>query len=284
MRLAMRNRIYLFFSLVVPLGYLFLMVCVFAKGDPMKVLYLMGPVVSLTVMGSFWGLSMQLVMFREQGILRRFRLAPVGAGALLASSIIATYFLILPPVLTEFLVARLILKMPNLGNILGVFLLITLGTATFSGLGLIVASVANTMQETQVINNILWSLCLFLSGAAFPLVFLPIHVQRLALFLPGTYLVEGLQGALLRRASAAHLASNLLVLAVCLFVSFEISRQLFRWEPEAKAPRRAKLWVLMALVPFLLMGIWENAYGKRLRDIQQNYISAFQTAFRSHTK
>ena len=44
-------------------------------------------------MGSFWGLSVQLVMFREQGILRRFRLAPVSAGALLASSIFANYCL-----------------------------------------------------------------------------------------------------------------------------------------------------------------------------------------------
>ena len=39
--------------------------------------YFLGPVIALTVMGSFWGLSAALVMFREQGILRRFHVTPV---------------------------------------------------------------------------------------------------------------------------------------------------------------------------------------------------------------
>ena len=58
----------------------------------------------MTVMGSFWGLSVQLVMFREQGILRRFRLAPLGAGPMLASSILSNYILVLPSVAIEILV------------------------------------------------------------------------------------------------------------------------------------------------------------------------------------
>ena len=58
-----------------------------------------GPVVALTVMGSFWGLSAALVMFREQGILRRFHVTPVTASDMLASSIVANYVLVAPTVL-----------------------------------------------------------------------------------------------------------------------------------------------------------------------------------------
>ena len=45
------------------------------------------------------------------------------------------------------------LHMQGWGNLWAIFLLVTLGSATFSSLGLIVASVTNTMQETQVINQ-----------------------------------------------------------------------------------------------------------------------------------
>ena len=38
------------------------------------------------------------------------------------------------------------------------------------------------MQETQVINQILWSAFLFLSGATLPLPMLPVWIQRFALF------------------------------------------------------------------------------------------------------
>jgi hypothetical protein len=54
-------------------------------------------------------------------------------------------------------------------------------------------------------------------------------------------------------------------------VAFEISRQLFRWEPEAKVPGRAKLWVLAAMIPFIAFGIYENAFGNRLDRVQYNF-------------
>jgi len=60
-------------------------------------------------------------------------------------------------------------------------------------------------------------------------------------------------------------------LALGLVVAFEVSRQLFRWEPEAKVPRKAKLWVLAALVPFLLFGTWESVTGRQLHHINQNF-------------
>src|SRR5437899_4405715 len=135
MLLALRNRAFLFFSLVMPLAFLFLYLGIFGRGNPAEATYLMGPVLGLTVMGSFWGLSVQLVMFREQGILRRFRLAPVGPGAMLASSILSNYILTLPTVILEFLLARWIFHMDRFGNLWGVWAFVTLGTVTFAAFG-----------------------------------------------------------------------------------------------------------------------------------------------------
>ena len=160
-RLAMRNRTFLFFSLIMPLGFLFFFVTIFSKGDTAWTAYILGSILTMTVMGSFWGLSVQLVMFREAGILRRFRLAPLGAGPMLASSILSNYILVVPSVAIEILVTKFVLHMQGWGNLWAIFLLVTVGSATFSSFGLIVASVTNTMQETQVINQVIWTAFLF---------------------------------------------------------------------------------------------------------------------------
>jgi len=261
MLLALRNRAFLFFSLVMPLAFLFLYLGIFGRGNPAEATYLMGPVLGLTVMGSFWGLSVQLVMFREQGILRRFRLAPVGPGAMLASSILSNYILTLPTVILEFLLARWIFHMDRFGNLWGVWAFVTLGTVTFAAFGLIVASVTNTMQETQVINNAIWFVFLFLSGATIPLPVLPAWVQGLAVFLPPTYLITGLQRVLVAGATLWQVRAELIALAAGSALAFFISMQLFRWEPEEKVTGQAKAWAAATIVPFLLLGVWESAQG-----------------------
>src|ERR1700720_2777256 len=270
-RLAMRNRTFLFFSLIMPLGFLFFFVLVFSKGSTGWIGYILGAVLTLTVMGSFWGLSVQLVMFREAGILRRFRLAPLGAGPMLASSILANYLLVVPSVIIEILACKWALHMPGWGNLWAVFLLITVGSAAFSAFGLIVASVTNTMQETQVINQLIWTGFLFLSGASVPLAIFPHWIQRVSLFLPATYLATGLEAATTNLATAGEILTDVAALTIGVLVAFEISRQLFRWEPEAKVSPRAKLWVLAAMVPFLIFGIYENAAGTRLERIHRDY-------------
>jgi ABC-2 type transport system permease protein len=279
MRLAMRNRAFLFFSLVMPLTFLFIYAGIFGRGRAQAVPYLLAEVLALTVMGSFWGLSVQLVTFREQGILRRFRVTPVGASAMLASSLLSNYFLTLPTIIVEFYLSRSVFHMTGFGNVLAVFVLVTLGTVTFASLGLVVASVTNTMQETQIINQIIWFVFLFISGATIPFPMLPGAIQQVAVFLPATYLVSGLQRAMTEpNTGVLDLGSYVASLVVSALIAFLVATQLFRWEPEAKAPRRAKLWAAAAIVPFLLLGAWETVNGdlrshamKSLNSITQPY-------------
>ena len=266
-RLAMRNKMFLFFSLLMPMIFLFLFAMLWGKGSPEKINFILGGILTLTVMGGFWGLSVQLVTFREQGILRRFRLAPLGSGPMLASSILANFILVVPFIFFELLVAKYILHMASWGNIPAIFLLVMIGSATFSAFGLVVASVTNTMQETQIINQLIWMVFLFLSGATIPLAVFPGWIQRMTLFSPATYLAVGLQSAATNQVVAFEILTEAAALILGLLVAFEISRRIFRWEPEAKMPPRAKVWVLAALIPFVAFGAWENYSGKMLKRV-----------------
>ena len=262
-QLTLRNKMFLFFSVIMPFGFFFLYAGVFAKGQPAGVRFFLGPVVALTVMGSFWGLSAALVMFREQGILRRFHVTPITPSDMLASSIVANYLLMLPTVLVEFLFARFVFHVTDFGDLLATFILISIGTMSFASLGLVVASVTNTMQETQVINQLLWLPLIFLSGATFPLAFLPKVVQNVSLFLPATYLVQGLRRSIFEAAPIwdRNVLISLGSLVCWAALTFFLSAQLFRWEPEVKVRRNAKLLVVATAIPVLLLCLWEMKFG-----------------------
>ena len=146
MQLALRNKMFFFFSVIMPLGFFFLYAGVFAKSDPHAVRFFLGPVLALNVMGSFWGLSATLVMYREQGILRRFHVAPVSSVDMLASSVLANFALTLPTVLVILALARFIFHVQDFGNLFALFLFVCVGTVAFGSLGLVVASITNTMQ------------------------------------------------------------------------------------------------------------------------------------------
>lgn len=269
-QLALRNKMFFFFSVIMPLGFFFLYSGVFAKGEPHAVSYLLGEVLALNVMGSFWGLSAALVSFREQGILRRFHVTPVTAGDMLLSSILASFVLTLPTVVVELLLARFVFHVPSLGNVFTLLVLVGIGTISFGSMGLVVASVTNTMQETQIINQIIWLPLIFLSGATVPLLYLPKVVQKIGLFLPATYLVSGLIEATFRSASLWAVRIALVSMVVWAVLTFLVSAQLFRWEPEAKIPRRAKLIALSTVLPFVLLGLWELRNGDLILKAQSN--------------
>ena len=261
-KLVMRTKAALFFTFLFPLIFLFVYSGIFARGNPGAVGYMFGPVVTLNIMGSaFWGLGLQSVMQRERGSLRRYRLAPIGPGSIVFSSLLANYLLQLPTLAMLVSCAVLIFHMPLKISPLTLLILVTVGTFAFAGFGLTIASVANTMQEAQVYNNVVWFTLIFLSGVTVPLPLLPHWIQRFAAFLPATYLVSSFQAIMLSGQSLFAHRAEMLALLISGTFGLLFAWKLFRWEKEEKISTRAKLVSLAFIVPFLVMGIWMNKYG-----------------------
>ncbi|HEV2381995.1 MAG TPA: CIA30 family protein [Terriglobia bacterium] len=264
-RLATRLKTALFFTFIFPLIFLFAYGGIFAHGDPKGMAFLFGPVVVLQVIGStLWGLGMRSVMDRERGALRRFRLAPIGAGTIVMSNALAGYLLFLPTVALLLVCARFFFHMPMTIGLPSLLVLITVGDFAFAGIGLTIGSIANTMQEAQVYNNIVFFPLLFLSGATIPLAALPHWLQRVAAFLPATYLVSAFQGVMTRSEPLLYHASELGVLAVSGTFGMMFAWKLFRWEKEEQIPRSRKLWSLAFLIPLVFMGAWMNSSGSAM--------------------
>ncbi len=261
-RLVMRTKLALFFTFIFPLVFLFVYAALIARGKPEVVAYMFGPVITLNIMGSsFWGLGRQAVTQREQGSLRRYRLAPIGPGTILLSNLLANYLLELPTIGLLLVTALVFFHMPMKIGWLTLLALVTVGTFAFAGFSLTIASVANTMQEAQIYNNLVWVTLVFLSGVTFPLPMLPLWVQRLAMFFPSTYLVSAFQGVMSQADSFFDHWPEMLVLIVSGVSGLLFALKLFRWEKDEKISLPAKLWSVVFALPFLVMGLWMNTRG-----------------------
>ncbi len=186
---------------------------------------------------------------------------------ILVASIASGWLLYVPVLVLLVGMAHFYYAMPIPQNWLSLFLLCSLGVCAFRAIGLILASVTNTMQEANILIQLLYMPMLFLSGATIPEAILPVWAQTLAQFMPATYLVQGFQNIFFRNQNLFDnrwaVGALLLTVALGLF----LATQLFRWEKEQKIAPRNKLWVLAVLAPFFVMGCFQ-AYSKQ--NIGQN--------------
>lgn len=256
-RLVMRTKVALFFTFLFPVIFLFVYAGIFAHGNPQAVAYFFGPIVTLTIMGSaFWGLGLQSVMQRERGSLRRYRLAPLTAGDMVTSSLVANYLLQLPTVALLVFCAMVVFHMPLKIGLAQLLILVTIGAFSFAGFGLTIASVANTMQEAQVYNNLAWFTLLFLSGVTIPLPMLPNWIQSVAEYLPSTYLVNTFQAIMAKGDTLRAHWPELLGLTIAGAFGLLVAFKLFRWEKEEKLSSRQKWSAALLGIPFLVIGSW----------------------------
>ena len=95
---------------------------------------------------------------------------------------------------------------------------------------------------------------LFLSGATFPITFLPNWLQIVTQFIPATYLMTGIGGILQRGETILANWQSVVPSFVTAWSRLFIATKLFRWEKEEKLRASAKLWVLVVSLPFLFLG------------------------------
>jgi imidazolonepropionase-like amidohydrolase len=83
---------------------------------------------------------------------------------------------------------------------------------------------------------------------------MPDWLKLVTQFIPASYLVTGMSGILQRGETIAQNSKSVFVLIVTTLVALFIATKLFRWEKEEKLKPSAKLWVLVVLLPFFLLG------------------------------
>jgi imidazolonepropionase-like amidohydrolase/ABC-type multidrug transport system permease subunit len=268
LRLALRQKSVIFFNYLLPLGFFFVFAYFMQAGRGAGITRVIPLVVVFGTLGSgLFGAGMRAVQEREMNILRRYKVTPISPLPLLTASTFTGWILFMPNILLILALAHFVYGMPWPQTWVSLLALISLGIVAFRSIGLILASVANSMQESQILIQLTYLPLLLLSGATFPTTMFPMWLRVVTKFIPTTYLVLGIQGMLLRNDSLAQnlepAGALLVATAVGLFVSFK----LFRWEKDEKVGTASKLWLIAAMVPFVLLGAWQfHAGSERAKD------------------
>jgi len=258
LRLAVRQKSVIFFNYLFPLVFFFAFAQFSHAERGAGMTNILALVTTFGVLGSgLFGAGMRAVQEREANILRRYKVTPISPLPLLVASVITGWVLFIPSILLMLGLAHFLYGMPWPHSMVSLLVFVSLGIAAFRSIGLILASVANSMQESQILIQITYLPMLFLSGATFPTSMFPPWLQTVAHFIPTTYLVTGVKAILLQGEGILQNSEPSLALLVTMFVGLFIALKLFRWEKDEKVKPASKLWLGAAILPFFILGAWQ---------------------------
>jgi ABC-2 type transport system permease protein len=229
LRLTLRRGESVLLTLIIPLALLlfFSSVNVLPAGSGRPIDFVTPGILALAVLStSFTGLAIATGFERSYGALKRLGASPLPRGVLLAGKTLAVLAVEVLQVLLLVVVAYALGWHPH-GNPAVVLVLLVVGTAAFSALGLLMAGTLRA-EATLAAANGVYLVLLLLGGIVFPLSQLPGAVSAVANVLPAAALADGLRSVF--SGAAGFPFGDLLVLAVWAVVAGALAARTFRWE------------------------------------------------------
>ena len=261
LRLHFRNRMALIYGYLFPTIFL-IAFWVLYRYDRVPLARHMGELLTVTALGgACFGLPTTMVSERERGVWRRYRLAPVSTGTLLASTISARYVLLVVAGLLQVALAMLI-GMPLPNHPLDLWIAFTFVAFALMGLGLVIATLADNVPAVQALGQCIFLPMLIIGGVAVQLTSLPEWVQHLSAFFPGRYAVEAMQTSV-TGAGLGVMRFSLLALLLTGLAGFVAGIRMFRWDAQERfVERGGKGWVAVALAAWVTVGVLAETRGR----------------------
>ncbi|MGW9044318.1 ABC transporter permease [Streptomyces lydicus] len=228
-RMLLRNGEQLLLTVVIPtlLLVLFSTVDIIDTGAGSAVDFLAPGILALAVMSTaFTGQAIATGFERRYGVLKRLAASPLPRWGLMTAK---TCSVLVTEVLQIVLLTVIAfgLGWSPRGNPLAVLLLLLLGTAAFSGLGLLMAGTLKA-EATLAAANLVFLLLLVGGGVIVPLAKFPEAARQVLEFLPVSALSDGLRAVLQHGASMPW--ADLGILAGWAVLGLGAAAKFFRWE------------------------------------------------------
>ncbi|MEU7701986.1 ABC transporter permease [Streptomyces sp. NPDC039028] len=228
-KMLLRNGEQLLLTVIIPslLLVLFSTVDIVDTGADEAVDFLAPGVLALAVLSTaFTGQAIATGFERRYGVLKRLGASPLPRWALMTAKTLAV---LVTEVLQVALLTAIALGLgwsPH-GDPFSVLLLLVLGTAAFSGLGLLMAGTLRA-EATLAAANLVFLLLLVGGGVVVPLAKFPEAARSVLELLPISALSDGLRAVLQDGASLPW--GDALTLAVWAVLGLGAAARFFRWE------------------------------------------------------
>jgi ABC-2 type transport system permease protein len=159
---------------------------------------------SVLFIAIFYGIA--IIWERDLGIVHKLLAAPTPRAALVLGKALSAGLRGLSQALIIYVLALVLAVRINWSPLalLGVLVVVLLGSALFSTLSLLIAAIVKTRERFMGIGQILTMPLFFASNAIYPLVIMPPWLQTIAHFNPLTYEVDALRALMLVGGSSTY--------------------------------------------------------------------------------
>jgi len=193
--------------------------------------YLIPGLIGMNLMGSgMWGVGFAVVLARTRKLLKRLAATPMRRSHYLLGFMLSRLIFLVVEVGALVLFARIVFGVKVYGSLLDLAVVSLLGSMTFAGLGLLVASRATTIETVSGWMNFIMLPMWLLSGTFFSYARFPSFTIPFIRALPLTALNDAMRAIM---NDGLPLFSSWLEMAVLIawgIASFAVALRVFRWQ------------------------------------------------------
>ena len=179
--------------------------------------------------GGMWGIGYVIVDMRSRKLLKRLIATPMRRSDFLGAMMASRMVLVFGEMLLLLLFGWLVFDMVLQGPLWQVALLSLLGAASFSGLGLFVASRTSKTETVSGLMNLVMLPMFVFSGVFFSSERFPDVIQPYVKALPLTALNDALRAVILEGDSLSSQMGRIGILLAWGVISFVLALRTFRW-------------------------------------------------------
>ena len=193
--------------------------------------FLIPGLLGLNIMGSgLMGVGFAIVTARMRKLLKRLAATPMRRSDYLLSFVFARLIFLVLEVGAVIIFARLMFSYTMQGSLTAMVSLVLAGAFAFSGIGLLLASRATTLEGASGLMNLVMMPMWLLSGTFFSSERFPAFLQPFIKVLPLTALNDALRAVMNEGTTLADNVTPLCVLLAWAVLSFIVALKVFRWQ------------------------------------------------------
>ncbi len=192
--------------------------------------FLIPGLLGMNLLGSgIWGVGFSVVQARQRKLLKRYLATPMRKSHYLLSFILSRLVFLIVEVVALVGFGWLLFGVAVRGSFASLAGLTVLGSFSFAGLGLLVASRAKTIEGVSGLMNLVMLPMWILSGTFFSYSRFPNAMIPFVKALPLTALNDALRSVMIDGSGVAALGTPIAIVVAWGAVSFVIALKIFRW-------------------------------------------------------
>jgi ABC-2 type transport system permease protein len=180
---------------------------------------------------AFAGLAIQLVLRRENGILKRLRATPLPPATYVAALLSSTLIVFALQTIALLVLGRVLYGTPFPHAVGSLVLAVVLGAAVFAALGVATASLIRSGDGSSAVVNFILLPMAFLTGSFGPTRHYPRFLRVIGDVLPLKYFVDLMNAVYLHRHALWTKPGAIGVLSAWGAAGLAVAVLRFRWEP-----------------------------------------------------